>query len=147
MNIKLLVVGFLAVVLIGLYIFSMMAVLRLNKNVDPDGVAWLFSSIGGLVTAFAIGFLAVSQPGEIATSGLASGMSLTNPTEKIGRRIEKTIPVAFVLAWLICGALSVYFGLISGGDFPDSMAEMGKGWIGTVIAAVGALFGVNPKKT
>lgn len=147
MNIKLLVVSFLAFVLIGLYIFSMIEVIKLNPKVNAAGIGYLFSGIGGLVTAFALSFLAVSESNKVTTTGLNTGLGLTDSSEVIGRKIEKAIPVAFVLTWLICGALAVYFGLISSTKYPESMTEMGKGWIGTVIAAVGAFFGVDPKKS
>ena len=92
------------------------------------------------MAAFAISFLALAQP-----NGAPTGPTLTDdPKDVITQKIEKAIPFLFVLTWLICGALAVYFGLYKDKSIPP-LAEMGKAWFGSVLAAVGAYWGIKPK--
>ncbi len=141
MNLKLLVVSLLAIALIGLYVYAMVATI-LIETPNEAGVGYLLSGIGGLVTAFAVGFLAIAEPNTLPTAGL----NLTSGrNEVIGSSIEKAIPLAFVLTWFVCGLAAVYFGLLRPKPV-ESVVEVGKTWIGTVLAAVGAFWGIKPSK-
>lgn len=140
MNLQLMVVSFLSLVLIGIYIASLLGIIFPDgKILGDDGTIYLFSAVGGLVTAFAISFLAVAPPNSPPTGGL----NLATGAGTGGVFIQKAIPLAFVLTWLICGAAMVYFGLMAENVVP-ALTEGAKTWIGTVLAAVGAYWGIKP---
>lgn len=155
MNLKLLLVGVLTIVLLLLYFYSVKLEIDVAEHCRKDSVATaecttakaasgrlgdILSGVGGLIAAFAISALAVTQPGAAPNKGLTDGFT------GISQTIAKAIPVAFVLTWLICGLLAVYFGLIKY-DGSEALTEMGKNWFGTVLAGVGAWVGIDPKKT
>lgn len=140
MNLQLIIVSFLSLLLIGIYIVSLIGIIYpQGKLLGDDGVRYLFSGVGGLVTAFAVSFLAVNDPNTAPTQGL----SLTTPTSgSAARTTQKAIPLAFVLTWLITGAVIVYYGLMAENSIP-TLAEGAKAWIGTVVASVGAYWGIK----
>ena len=152
MNIRLLVISFLAILMIGAYALSMKDAIVASKDCpdkgcvskaeefNTSGAGIVFTGVGGLVAAFAISFLALAQP-----NGAPTGPTLTDdPKDVLTAKIEKAIPILFVLTWLIFGALAVYFGLYKDKSIP-ALAEMGKAWFGSVLAAVGAYWGIKPK--
>lgn len=149
MNFKLLVVSFLAIFLIGLYIFAMVDAIQAasgcvdkvctGSKYNQEGLGYIFSGVGAIVAAFAVGFLAVAEPNAVPTSGVTL---TTNPKDVITLKIEKAIPLLFVLTWLICGAVAVYFGLIAEKSV-QALTEMAKAWLGTVLTAVGAYWGIR----
>ena len=164
MNLKLLFIGVLAIALLGLYIFSMTVAvgeasrckkLDVAHENDPkvevcspaeknleNGIGTLFSAVGGLVAAFALGFLAVTES-NIPNQGLES--VITPDKKSIGETITKAIPLIFVLTWLLCGIAAVIYGLIQYWGTIPPLTEMAKAWIGTAIAGIGAFWGIRPK--
>ncbi len=160
MNYRLLLASILAVFLLGLYIYTVgFAVSEASRCSTKDtvcdkevrnleksgsGVSIIFNAIGGIVSAFAIGFLAINQPNAMPTEG---GMRLTDANSAaLSQKIEKLIPAGFVLAWLVCGLLAVFFGLLFHlGEIPP-LTEMAKSWLGTAVAGVGAFWGIKPAR-
>ena len=154
MNYKLLLVGVLAIILLGLYFYTMHLEINVAKTCTDESneqkkadcakakqaegnFVTIFNGVGGLIAAFAVGALAVSQPGETPTKGLTTS-GMTGLPEKIA----KIVPFAFVITWVICGLLAVYYGLGYSGSAP--LTEMAKTWIGTALAGIGAYFGIKP---
>ncbi len=152
MNGKLLLIGVLTVILLVLYCYT----IKLEINVAMDcakgkettsecvaameahtNFVIIFSSVGGMIAAFAVSVLAVSEPGSPPTAGLNT-FDLNGLPEKIA----KMIPFAIVATWLIGGVLAIYFGFKYDGSPP--LTEMGKTWIGTALAGVGAYIGYKP---
>jgi len=164
MNLKLLFVGVLAVALLGLYIYSMSLAVgeasrcaKLDADYKKDekvvdcttaeknlenGIGTIFSAVGGLVAAFALGFLAVTES-NIPNQGLES--VIAPDKNSISEMITKAIPLIFVLTWLLCGIVAVIYGLIKYWGIVPPLTEMAKAWIGTAIAGIGAFWGIRPK--
>jgi len=164
MNYRLLLVGVLAVALLGLYIYSMsLAVGEAARCAEQDaknkndakvvvctsaernlenGIGVIFSAVGGLVAAFALSFLAVTES-SIPNQGLETVVAPEK--NSISETITKAIPLIFVLVWLFCGIAAVIFGLIKYWGIVPPLTEMAKAWIGTAIAGIGAFWGIKPK--
>lgn len=141
MNLQLLVVSFLSILLVVIYAVSMIGIIfPEGKILGDDGTRYLFSGVGGLITAFAISFLAVTPPNTAPTQGLAL---TTAGSGAAAKTTQKIIPVMFVLAWLISGTVAVYYGLLADNSIA-SLTEAGKAWTGSVLAAVGAYWGIKP---
>ncbi len=140
MNLQLLLVSALSLLLIGIYVASLIGIIfPEGKILGDDGVRYAFSAAGGLVTAFALSFLAVADP----KTGPTEGLALTTETSgSLARTIQKAIPLAFVLTWFITGAAIFYFGLFAQEIVPE-LTEGAKAWFGTVLAAVGAYWGIK----
>jgi hypothetical protein len=171
MNLKTFVVGALAVILMTLYVFTFYMAVRTsfecytpventaektarinavspaaNSKCSPErsnlegGVSIIFAGVGGIISAFAIGILTVTEPNKLPTN------ALTGP-ELSGFQLKaaKGISVAFVLIWLLGGAVAVIVGLLLHNGTIPPLTEMAKAWIGTAIAAVGAYWGYQPK--
>lgn len=142
MNLRLIVVSFLAVVLIGIYVISIGATIVEGERFNAQGMDYLFRGVGGLITAFAISFLALTPPNTVPTKVLKLTANLE---ADVAQLIQKGIPVVFVLTWLICGAAAVYFGIMKEPSI-EALNETGKTWIGTVIAAMGAYWGIEKER-
>lgn len=140
MNLQLIVVSFLSILLIVIYAVSMIGIIfPEGKMLGDDGTRYLFSGVGGLITAFAISFLAVTKPNTVPTQGLNLTTASSGAAAKM---MQKGIPVMFVLAWLISGTIAVYFGLLAENSIA-TLTEGGKAWTGSVLAAVGAYWGIK----
>lgn len=137
---QLIVVSFLSLLLIAIYAVSMIGIIfPEGKLLGDNGTLFLFSGVGGLVTAFAISFLAVNQPNSVPTEGLTL---TTAGSGSAAKTIQKVIPLLFVLTWLVSGAIAVYFGLLAQNSI-EALTEGGKAWTGSVLAAVGAYWGIT----
>ena len=141
MNLQLIVVSFLSILLVLIYAVSMIGIIfPEGKILGDDGTRYLFSGVGGLITAFAISFLAVTPPNTAPTQGLTL---TTSGSGAAAKTTQKIIPGMFVLAWLISGIVAVYYGLLADNSIA-SLTEAGKAWTGSVLAAVGAYWGIKP---
>ena len=144
---RVIIVGILTVVLVAFYIYAMCLEIKVATNCpgqscdaskrDESGFGTIFTAVGGLIAAVAVGILAVNQPKEgLPTEGLA------DPSLKgFSANLAKFIPIIFVLIWIVGGVLALYFGLRFSGS--PALTEMAKAWIGTAVAGVGAFIGIK----
>ena len=150
MNSRTVVIGVVLAILLGLYLYTMgleiYAATKCNekgdkisecrdKEVSP-GWGMLFTTVGGMIAAVAVGLLAVAKPEDgPPTAGLA------DPKKASGQKLAKAIPLVVIGIWIICGVLAVIFGFNNDGSPP--LTEMAKAWIGSAVAGVGAFLGIK----
>lgn len=113
-----------------------------DKNLRNVFIGQIFNAIGGLVSAFAVGFLAVTNT-NVPNQGLETFFQ--PQPNSIDEKVAKAIPLLFVGVWLLAGVLAVIFGLFLYPETTAPLTEMGKIWLGTAVAGVAAFFGISPK--
>lgn len=156
---KVVVIGVLAFVLLGLYLYTMYlevnvamecsetaanvvgeALKTCRNNIDQGGFSMIFTTVGGMIAAVAVGILAVNPPEQgLPTEGLTSAK-----LDKAGvsQKLARSVPIIIIFIWIACGVLAIIIGFKYSGSPP--LTEMAKAWIGTAVAGVGAFLGINP---
>lgn len=156
MNTRIIVIGILAVVLLGLYIYTMVlevnvavdckdktadALQKCREEVDKSGFAMIFTTVGGLISAVAVGILAASDPDEGAPT---AGLEKTAGSLK-GLNLATILPLIIIFIWIACGVVAIIYGFKYQSSPP--LTEMAKAWIGTALAGVGAFLGIKNPST
>ncbi|GEM_PF-2417461 len=158
---KLLFGSILAMILLGLYIWSIVDAISVvqckeevlkhlaDKNKDPqqvpicslftDNMKYILNSIGALISATVVGALGASAiaefPGrELFRKGLTGSL----------QTIAGYMPSVYILFWLGCGVFTLIYGfLLYDTDHEPAFTEHAKAWLGVAIAAGFAYFGIN----
>ena len=103
-------------------------------NANAVGV---ISLIGGIVSAVVIANLAVSDPGETPIS------QVREMAEAYGKRLLKTVVWIYIIVWLLIGTGAFYVGVIRCPDTVATLTEIGKAWLGILVGALYAWFGIK----
>lgn len=142
--------GILAVVMLGLYCFSVheaveLARLCLGQNEScrqklPQNLMLFLNVVGGLISATVVGVLGSTHRGELPAQK-SLGKNLTGYT----KIIAGLMPSIFILFWLVCGLYMLLYGFITFEHDPlPELTAQAKAWIGTAIGAVYAYLGITP---
>ncbi|MBA3270871.1 MAG: hypothetical protein H0T71_10195 [Acidobacteria bacterium] len=147
---KLIFGGVVAVILLGLYAYSVWfavdvvncintpGCMRLTGASFSSGFASTLSTVGGLVSALVIAELAITKPGE---APVARALEMTpSPATK---NALKVVTGAYLLVWVALG-LTAY--VVGGMWYPDALrplTDFGQAWLGLAVAAAYAYFGIN----
>ncbi len=137
--------GIIACILLLIYVFTLGEIILSVFKWDPNAgdyvssidKVWVVNLIGGIVSAVVIGNLALSNPGETPVS------QVQEIAEAYGKRLMKVIVWIYILAWLIIGAGSFYVGVIRCPDVFETLNEIGKSWLGILVGAIYAWFGIK----
>ncbi|HMS41716.1 MAG TPA: hypothetical protein PKE69_15905 [Pyrinomonadaceae bacterium] len=141
--------GILAVLVLGLYGYSVYEAVDLAKECgDINGcsktlsgnLTLFFNVIGGLISAVVVGVLGSTNLGEFPAKE-AFEKNLKGYTAIIAGYM----PSVFILFWIICGVYMILFGFMSFNNDPvPQLTVQTKAWIGTALGAVYAYFGIKP---
>lgn len=103
-----------------------------------DGLRHVYTTIGGLISAFVIAQLSVTKPGDAMTVG--------NFRAETKEGQEKTALVAglYLGVWAFCGVLALIVGVIFYNKANTMLSDYGTGWLGMAVSAAYAYFGINP---
>jgi len=137
--------GVIACMLLLIYTVTLGELIVSVYNWDPEvgdfvpnaNAVWVISLIGGIVTAVVIANLAVSDPGETPIS------QVREMAEAYGKRLLKTIVWIYIIVWLLIGTGSFYVGVIRCPDTVATLTEIGKAWLGILVGALYAWFGIK----
>lgn len=152
---KLLFGGLVAVILLGLYEYSVyeaiMAVMCMSTtgctayNADSFslGYSHALSGIGGLVSALVISELAITQPGAAPAARLVGGVG-AGPV--LGLTL-KIVTALYLLVWLGAGLAAYVVGTMWYPGILQPLSDLGQSWLGIAIAAVYAYLGINQQNT
>lgn len=146
--------GLVAIILLGLYVYSVLsavssvgecAALGAACTIVPaasftEGMALAMSSIGGIVSALVIAELAITQPG-----GLPGGTTLTSVALTYPQIFAKTITAIYLLVWLAIGVLAFVVGVMQYPKVLEALTNLGYSWLGLAVSAVYAYLGIRPK--
>jgi hypothetical protein len=141
--------GILAVIMLGLYGYSIYEAVKLAKICGdvancqtplPSNISLLFNVIGGLISATVVGVLGSTNRGEFPAQ-----KSFEKDLSGISATIAGYMPSVFILFWIICGLYMLVFGFLTFTNDPvPPLTAQAKAWVGTAIGAVYAYIGINP---
>ena len=142
---KEILLGVIACLLLLIYSFTLGEMIISVYNWDPEAgdfvpeanAVWVISLIGGIVSAVVIANLAVSDPGETPIS------QVREMAEAYGKKLLKAIVWIYIIVWLLIGTGAFYVGVIRCSDIFETLTEIGKAWLGILLGALYAWFGIK----
>lgn len=147
---KLIVGGLVAVILLGLYVYSVIYGILVVQCVTTagctryplasynDGMVQTLTTVGGLVSALVIAELAITKPNDpVMGRALASG----DPAGK--RTAIKWITGAYLLVWVAAGLAAFVVGQMQHPKVLQPLTDMGLAWLGLAVAAAYAYLGIG----
>jgi hypothetical protein len=149
---KLLFGGLIAVILLGLYVYSVyeaiMVVSCIAKSgctqFKPDdftpGFTHAMNLIGGLVSALVIAELAVTQPGQSPVARAVGGGGALGPG------LDWTLTITtmlYLLVWVLTGLAAYVVGTMWWPGKLQPLTDLGQAWLGLAVAAAYAYFGIS----
>lgn len=98
---------------------------------------WVINLLGGLVSGVVIGNLALADRGSTPLS------QVKVLAQDYGRKLMQGIVWTYIIAWLLAGFIAFYVGVIRYPDVSVSLNEIGKSWLGILVGAAYAWFGIK----
>ncbi len=149
MNLKAkeILLGVIACLLLLIYFFTLgniiLSVLKWDSeagNYIPGvNLVWVVNLLGGLVAGVVIGNMALADRGSTPLS------QVKVLSEDYGKRLMQTIVWIYIVVWLLIGSGAFYVGVIMRPDISVTLNEIGKSWLGILVGAAYAWFGIkNP---
>ncbi len=151
--------GILAVIMLGLYIYSISTAVGVAAECGDNAacakqlssnISLLLNLVGGLISATVVGVLGATPRGELPAQesferNLNGSVPSGNNPGGIISKIAGLMPSVFILVWIICGIYILAYGFITYYHDPvPALTAHAKTWIGTAIGAVYAYMGINP---
>ena len=143
--------GVIAVVLLGLYIYTVIMGLVIttciSKGADcksytkddfTSGMTVTMATVGGLVSALVIAELAITKPGETPVARVLD----QNPSEH-AKSVLKYTTSAYLLVWTIFGLMAFFVGFIQHPNILQPLTDIGQAWLGLAVASAYAYLGIN----
>jgi hypothetical protein len=93
--------------------------------------------IGGVVSAVIIATLGISRPGGAPTR------QVQHLSEDYGPNLLKAIVITYISVWALLGGFAFYVGVLKSPEASSTLNEIGKAWLGLVVGAAYAYFGIN----
>ena len=142
---KEILLGIFAIVLLLIYAITLgnlvLDVWQHDPNSDDftvsDGIIWTINIIGGLVSAVIISNLAKAEPGNTPRSQVAF------LSETYGRSLLDIVIWIYFIAWIFVGLGAFLIGVIYYPLVCDFLNQIGKAWMGILVGAAYAWFGVD----
>lgn len=142
---KLLVGGLIALILLGLYVYSVVMAVLLALNPAGgqlnSGELLALTTIGGLVSALVIAELAISTPGEAPTVH-AFGESDSGLSALV-MKAAPSIAAIYMIVWTLVGVVAFVVGVMQYPNKVQPLTDLGQAWLGLAVAAAYAYFGLN----
>jgi predicted cation transporter len=152
-NLKPLFGGVIVVILLGLYVYAVLAAISV-VTCDPlpkcaearaagftEGFGLALSTIGGLVSALVIAELAVTTPGQPP-----GARALTADASANARNILTVVSAIYIIVWLGTGLAAFVVGVMQHPNVLAALTDLGKSWLGLAVAAGYAYFALKPKE-
>lgn len=145
-----LVGGAVAIVLLLLYTIALSvivfeAVCTANQgctNAIPitNGMIFVLTTIGGLVSALVITQLAITHPGEHPVNRFVP----VGASESF-KRIANQVGTLYLIVWMLAGLVAVVVGVMLYPDFNRTLNDFGTTWLGIAVVAGYSYFGIEPQ--
>jgi hypothetical protein len=145
--------GAIAVILLGLYVYAVIAAIVVtsclskgtgctaySKDSFTAGMALTMATVGGLVSALVIAELAITKPGESPVARVLND----NPSQK-AMTILKITTIAYLSVWTLFGLLAFIVGYLQHPGVLQPLTDLGQSWLGLAVAAAYAYLGINQK--
>jgi len=135
----------IACLLLLFYVLTLGSIILSVVNYDPKNgtfisnlnTIWVVNLIGGIVSAVVVGNLAVSEPGATPLSQVQA------MKDAYGERIMQFVVWTYIVIWLLIGASAFYVGVYKRPDVYAPLTEIGKSWLGILVGALYAWFGIQ----
>ncbi|WP_029077494.1 hypothetical protein [Bradyrhizobium sp. th.b2] len=101
-----------------------------------DGLIYVVTTVGGLVSAFVIAKLSVTEPGKVPTVGVGDTEATTAAT---------SVAIAYLLGWMATGLAALVIGVMAYPKSLQTLSDIGTTWLGLAVSAAYAYFGITPK--
>lgn len=103
-----------------------------------EGLVYVVTTVGGLVSALVIAQLSVTEPGKAPTIGTFT------PTSRGGAFATNTVITLYLLGWIATGLVALVVGVMIYPKVNATLANIGTTWLGLAVSAAYAYFGINP---
>lgn len=103
-----------------------------------DGLVYVVTTVGGLVSALVIAQLSVTEPGKAPTIGTFT------PTSWGGVITTNTVIALYLAGWVAIGLSALVVGVMIYPKVNSTLSDMGTTWLGLAVSAAYAYFGINP---
>ena len=110
------------------------------KVPTPAGLAFVITTVGGLVSALVIAKLTQTKAGETPR------LILSKNAGGGAKAFSAFLVVVYLLVWLAAGLTALIVGLLRFPDLNSTLADIGTGWLGLAVVAGYAYFGLKPPK-
>lgn len=134
--------GIIAVVLLMLYAFTngllINNVINASRDVVNDGVIFVHTTVGGLISALVIAELAITKPGDTPGSRILDEYTSDRFKTNVAR-----VTAIYLIVWLILGLSALIVGVMLYPDVSDTLSDTGTTWLGLAIAAGYSYFGIR----
>jgi len=142
---KEILLGVIACLLLLIYFFTLGNMILSVLKLDPEAgnyipginLVWVVNLLNGLVAGVVIGNLALADSGSTPLS------QVKVLSEDYGKRLMQTIVWIYIVVWLLIGLSSFYVGVIRCPDVSGTLNEIGKSWLGILVGAAYAWFGIK----
>jgi hypothetical protein len=106
-----------------------------------EGMVFVVTTVGGLVSALVVSQLAVTQPGENPTAKLLSA-----DASQRAKSIANVVSIIYLAVWGITGLAALIIGVMLYPNANTTLRDAGTTWLGLAVAAGYAYFGIQPRK-
>jgi len=143
--------GVIAVILLGLYVYTVIVALLVTsclskgtecksytKDSFTSGMSVTMAMVGGLVSALVIAELAITKPGESPVARILDA----NPSQQL-KSILQITTVLYLLVWTLFGLLAFIVGFLQHPGILQPLSDLGQSWLGLAVAAAYAYLGIN----
>ena len=103
-----------------------------------DGVVYVTTTVGGLVSALVISKLAITKRGENPATLPVAGASRKQALA------VNTLGVLYLTAWLVVGLVALVVGVMLHPEVSQTVSDIGTSWLGLAIASGYAYFALDP---
>ena len=140
-----------AFILLGFYIYAVYVAIAVaqclsqtgcttyNRGDLTGGITLVLTLVGGLISALVIGELAITKPGEAPAARMIQGGTA------LAENVVKIVAAIYIVAWLAVGVFAFVVGVMQHDGVVQQLTDLGKSWIGLVVAAAYSYFGVQPQ--
>jgi hypothetical protein len=142
---KEIMLGAIACILLLIYLLTLgnviLSVLQWNQEsgdfIPGVNIVWVINILGGLVSGVVIGNLALADRGSTPLN------QVKILAEDYGKKLMQAIVWIYIIVWLLIGFSSFYVGVIRCPDVSVTLNEIGKSWLGILVGAAYAWFGIK----
>src|SRR6185503_3947591 len=147
---KLVFGGLIAVILLGLYAYSVGFALSVVSCMNTAGCSALtadsftagfastMTTVGGLVSALVIAELAITEPGKAPVARALHSHATHKATTAL-----KWITGFYLLIWVALGLTAYVVGAMWYPESLKPLTDLGQAWLGLAVAAGYAYFGID----
>jgi hypothetical protein len=132
--------GGIALILLGLYGYSVIEAIRIAMSPDAlalkSGFVSTMNTVGGLVSALVISELAITQPGQMPAARMGGPGWAGWAT---------TIAISYIAVWAALGLAAYVAGVMLYEGKVPALTDFGLAWLGLAVASGYAYFGLGQK--